>query len=329
MVLVTGGTGFLGTHLLRKLVLLGKQVRALRRIKSFICLEKELTDRIDWVEGDVLDIPLLEQAINGCEQVYHCAAVVSFDPADREKMMKVNVRGTANIVNVSLDRKIKKLIYVSSVAALGKAISGEVINENKTSENTFTSSYGLSKFLGEREVWRGMAEGLNAVIVNPSLIIGSGNWNSGPPKFFTSIWNGYPFYSNGSIGIVDAEDVVNIMMMLMNSDIHSERFILNSGHLTLKEFFFTIADFLKKRRPYISVKPWMIEVLWREETLRHFITGSSPVVTKDTSRIAFGNLQFDHSKVVQATGYEFKTVKQSIEETAIKFLKHIGSGLNA
>src|SRR6185295_8650851 len=181
LILVTGGTGFLGMQLLRELVKRGEKVRAIKRSGSTSFLEEEFTRQIEWVEGDVLHIPALEEAMSDCEKVYHCAAVVSFLPKDHERIMKVNVEGTANVVNVALEKKIKKLVHVSSVAAIGSSRNDEVVNES-TEWESGNSNYALSKFLGEREVWRGIAEGLNAVIVNPSLIIGAGNWNEGPPQ---------------------------------------------------------------------------------------------------------------------------------------------------
>jgi nucleoside-diphosphate-sugar epimerase len=188
------------------------------------------------------------------------------------------------------------------------------------------SSYALSKFLGEREVWRGIAEGLNAVIVNPSLIIGAGNWNEGPPQFFKKIWEGLPFYTNGGAGFVAIKDVVSLMIQLMESEIHSERFIINDDHLTFKDFFFLIADLLKKKRPFINVKPWMIKILWREEMLKYKLTGISPLVTREISRVASHWSRFDNSKIISATGFQFTPVKKCLEETAQKFLEDVKNG---
>jgi len=330
MIFVTGGTGFLGTHLLRELVKRGEKVRALRRNTAKIFLEEKFSEQIEWVEGDVLDVSSLEEGISGCEKVYHCAAVVSFLPKDRDRLMKVNVRGTSNVVNVSLDKKIKKLVHVSSVAAIGRNRNEQVVNESTAwEEGNRNSNYAIAKFLSEREVWRGIAEGLNAVIVNPSLIVGPGNWNEGPPQFFLDLWQGLLFYTDGGTGFVDVHDVVAIMIQLMESDIHSERFILNGENWSWGDFFFFISDQLKKRRPFINVKPWMMEILWRVEMLKYRFSGISPLVTKETSRIAGHWSRFDNTKVMKATGYQFTPIKKCLEETAKIFLKeHQNPGKN-
>ena len=319
---VTGGTGFLGTHLIRQLVLRGNAVRALKRSSSRIFLEKEISDKVEWVEGNVLNIPSLEEAMKGCEKVYHCAAIISFLPKDREDMMRVNVEGTANVVNIALEAGVKKLLHVSSVAAIGRSRGDEVIHENTPWEDSaLNSNYAISKFLSEREVWRGIAEGLNAVIVNPSLIIGPGDWNDGPPNFFTMVWKNLYFYTNGGTGLVDVHDVATTMIQLMESDIQNDRFIINADHWQFRNFFFTIADLLKKRRPFINVRKWMLEALWRIEMIKHSATGLSPLVTRETARIAGKWSRFDNSKVKEATGFEFTPIQKCLEETAEKFLK--------
>jgi dihydroflavonol-4-reductase len=204
MIFVTGGTGFLGTHLLRELVARGEKVRALRRSISKFFAGEKFVNEIEWVEGDVLDVSALEEAAAGCEKIYHCAAVVSFLPRDRERIMKVTVKGTANVVNVALQQQIKKLVHVSSVAAIGRGRNHEAVNEATAwEESRLNSSYSIGKYLAEREVWRGIAEGLNAVIVNPSFILGAGNWKEGTPQFFYNAWKGLKIYTGG--GTADGE----------------------------------------------------------------------------------------------------------------------------
>ncbi|MEO5673940.1 MAG: SDR family NAD(P)-dependent oxidoreductase [Chitinophagales bacterium] len=324
MIFVTGGTGFLGTHLLRGLVKRDEKVRALKRSSAKILLEAEAAKQIEWVEGDVLDVTALEQVMKGCDKLYHCAGLVSFLPDDHKKLMKANVEGTANVVNAALAMKITKLLHVSSVAALGSGKISEVITEKTGWDaNNRTSDYAVSKFLGEREVWRGIAEGLNAVIINPSVIIGDGNWKKGSARFFSDVWNGLRFFSAGGTGFTGAKDVVNIMVKLMESDIHSERFIINSENLSIKEFLFSVADQLKKTRPSISIKPWMMEFLWREEMMKYKLTGILPVVTRQTAYIISRRSFFDNSKVVKATGYQFTSVSECLEETAKKILSEL------
>lgn len=177
MIFVTGGTGFLGRHLLRKLADSDEPIRALIRDGSTIPPACHLPGKVEWVPGDVLDIPSLEEHMEGCSSVYHCAGLVSFEKKDRDRLMKINVEGTANVVNVALVKTIQKLVYVSSIAAIGRpAASNEISESTEWDFNGNQTNYGISKYLAEREVWRGLAEGLNAVIVNPSVIIGDGDW---------------------------------------------------------------------------------------------------------------------------------------------------------
>ena len=203
-IFVTGGTGFVGAYLLRYLVAKGdQQITALKRPNSPMHLVKAINDQINWVEGDILDVPFLEEAMKGIDQVYHCAALISFAPQDEERMMKINGEGTANIVNIALYNGVKKLVYMSSIAAIGKEKDKKQVTEVTTwKEDKRTSNYGKSKYAAEMEVWRGIAEGLNAAILNPSLIIGSGFWDRGTGEIFRLYANGFPFYSSGVGGLV-------------------------------------------------------------------------------------------------------------------------------
>ncbi|MEO6168334.1 MAG: NAD-dependent epimerase/dehydratase family protein, partial [Chitinophagales bacterium] len=242
MIFVTGGTGFLGRHLLRALVLQNEPIRALKRLNSKMLQDEFKHGTIEWVDGNILDIPSLEEYMKGCSEVYHCAGMVSFQSRHRAALMKVNVEGTANIVNVALEKNIRKMVYVSSVAAIGRALNEVNVTEaTEWDENGVHSNYGISKFLAEREVWRGIAEGLKAVIVNPSVIIGDGNWQEGTPRFFLNGWREMPAYTTGGTGFVAAKDVVEIMMRLMKSEIHRERFILNAEDWSYQKFLFQIA----------------------------------------------------------------------------------------
>ncbi len=208
MVLVTGGTGLVGSHLLLQLSSQNKNIRAIyRKSSSFVNVKRlfenagESFQQIEWMEGDILDVSSLAEAMQGVEKVYHCAAMISFSPEDRERMLEINRTGTANVVNLCLESGVQKLCYVSSVAAINRLHEEEIITESTPwEENADNSNYAVSKQAAEREVWRGMAEGLKAVIVNPGIIIGPGNWNSGSGKLFSSVWNRLKFYSEGMSG---------------------------------------------------------------------------------------------------------------------------------
>ena len=327
MIFVTGGTGFLGTHLLRTLVKQGLNVRALKRKNSVISLEEESSKKIDWVEGDILDIDSLEKNISIGDEIYHCAGLISFSSRSKYSLMKVNVEGTANMVNVALDKKIKKFLHVSSVSAVRKFNDDRLLNENfEWEEGHLNSNYAISKYLGEREVWRGVGEGLNAVVVNPSIILGAGNWTSDSPGFFLRVWKGLPAYSGGGGGMVAVGDVVQLMIWLMNSQIEGERFILNAENWSYKNLFFLISDLLGKKRPYLNTAPWMMEIFWRLEAIRSLLIQQSPIITKETARTANKTYFFDNAKIRKASGFEFMSIRQCLEETAGKFLDDVRTG---
>src|ERR1035437_197955 len=296
MIFVTGGTGLLGAYLLLDLTRKGNKVRALRREDSSLRVvenvvkyndnsAEELLKQIEWVNGDICDIYSLEDALEGIEFVYHCAAIVSFDPKDRDKMMRVNIEGTANVVNVSLLKGVKKLCHVSSIAALGRAEEEKVVTEETTWKSSKqNSNYAISKYGGEREVWRGTEEGLYAVIVNPSIIIGMGDPGKGSSKLISTIDGMSLFYSNGINGFVDVRDVARAMVVLMESQIKNERFILNGANYSYRRLFELIALNLKKSKPRFAIPNLMLAIWWRIEKFRGIITGSTPIITKETVR---------------------------------------------
>ncbi|MBS0025921.1 NAD-dependent epimerase/dehydratase family protein [Chitinophaga sp. 22321] len=325
MILVTGGTGFLGSHLIRALVAAGKPVRALYRQQPSPRLQ-DISDKIEWVPGDIMDIFSLEDALVGVTQVYHCAAIVSFQAEDRNRLLKINVEGTANVVNMSLDAGVKKLLYVSSVAAIGRARENAAVNEECEWEDSKNNSrYSVSKFQSEMEVWRGIAEGLDAVIVNPSIILGAGFWDDGSGALLKNAWKEFPYYTQGVNGFVDVEDVVLAMIQLMDSDINAERFILSADNWDYQRLFTTMATALSKKPPHIAAKPWMAEVVWRLEKVKGMITGKRPLVTKETARTAQMKVYYENRKLLTALPqFQFRPLEQTIQRIAGAFLEERG-----
>lgn len=321
MILVTGGTGFLGSYLIRSLVAAGKPVRALYRTAPSPRLQ-DLSGKIEWVQGDILDVGALEDAMQGVTQVYHCAAVVSFQPGHAANLMKINVEGTANVVNLALDAGVEKLLYVSSVAAIGRAREQAAIDEDcEWEESPNNSRYSISKFQGEMEVWRGIAEGLDAVIVNPSIILGAGFWDEGSGTLLKNAWKEFPYYTEGVNGFVDVQDVVKAMMMLMDSAVNGERFILSADNWGYRQLFTTMAHALGKKPPHIAAKPWMAEVVWRLEKIKGLLTGKQPVVTKETARTAQLKVYYDNRKIRTALpAFNFRPLEETIREIAAAFL---------
>jgi len=297
MILVTGGTGLVGANLITELIKQSKPVKALYRsaIPEF-----EGADKVTWVQADILDIISLEESLVGVEQVYHCAAIVSFNPAHKQLLAKTNVEGTANVVNACINAHVKKLLFVSSVAALGRIRKDTLVNETMSwTKETSNSEYGKTKYLAEMEVWRGIGEGLQAVIVNPTIILGESDWNKGSTKIFQSVYNEFPWYTEGLTGFVDVKDVVKAMIMLMESDTSSERFILSAENTSYKNLFDHIAACFGRKQPHKIVTPFIASLVWRLEALKGKLSGKDPLLTRETANTAQAKVNFDNSKLVK------------------------------
>ncbi len=333
MILVTGGTGLLGSHLLLQLLEEERKIRVLYRneqgkaaiLKTFSFYKKTPTTllaRLEFVKGDVLDIFSLIDAMKDVTQVYHCAAMVSFAPADAEQMTRVNIEGTANVVNACLEMKINKLCHVSSVAALGKPLQNEEVNEETFWKSSPENSvYAISKYSSEREIWRGVQEGLTSVVVNPSVILGPGDWEKGSSNLFRSAKKGMKYYTGGITGFVDVRDVAACMFALMESKIENERFLLSAENITYRKFFETANRFFGNPTPSIAATVWLSNIVWRLEKIRSFFTGSNPLITEETSRAAHQKNFFSNKKIKNAIGFNFISIEQSILETCAHFGK--------
>lgn len=332
MILVTGGTGMLGAHLLFKLIKNGERVSAIKRassdlqnvrkIFSFYSDDSDqLLEKIEWVDADLLDIFSLEDALEGIKQVYHCAAMVSFNKKDQKRMLENNVAGTANLVNACLKEGIEKLVHVSSIAALGRAEKGEATTETTPwKDSDKDSPYSISKYRSEQEVWRGIAEGLNAVIINPSVILGPGDWSKGSPSFFSLIQKGMKFYTHATNGYVGVKDVVDVMIQLMQSDIYGERFIVNAENLTYLELFNMIAKSIGAKFPSIEAKAWMLNLGWRMAKIPALFTGKTPQFTKSTARSFINAYEYSSAKLEASIGFEFTAIQKVIGEIGTLYL---------
>jgi nucleoside-diphosphate-sugar epimerase len=327
MILVTGGTGLVGSHIILNLLKEGKKVRALKRRNSdlgfihkvfehYLDEPDPLFETIEWAEGDILDVLSLENAMEGIEQVYHSAAMISFEGQNAKQMMEINGRGTANVVNACLNHSVKKFCYISSIAALGRPEDNNgIIDENiwwKTSK--LNTNYAIAKYQGEREVWRGTAEGLDAVIVNPSIILGISNPDKGSSRIFKRVWKGLKFYPPGINGFVDVEDVANASVKLMESNIINERFILNAVNITYLELFSKIAGYFNKKPPEIKTGRLMLEAAWIFEAIKSFITGHKPLLTRETARTSGNTFRYSSEKIRTALGFTFKDFDKTIAE---------------
>jgi len=325
MILVTGGTGLVGSHLLYHLLLKNDSVKAIHQHSSDLLAVKNvfgyytsdvdaLFNRIVWAEADLNDIPELEIVFTDITHVYHCAAFISFDPKDYKKMRKINIDGTTNIVDLCILNSVEKLCFVSSVATLERDIKKNFIDESENWENTKDKSgYAITKYGAENEVWRASQEGVDMVIVNPGVILGSGFWNKGSSALFSKVKNGFPFYTEGVTGFVDVIDVVQIMQKLMLSEIVNERFILVSENISYKDLFFQIADNLNVKRPIIKVSKTLSEIIWRLDKVKSTIFRSSSVITKYSSRSSLSKKIYSSKKITNIMDIEFNKMDKTIQ----------------
>jgi nucleoside-diphosphate-sugar epimerase len=242
---------------------------------------------------------------------------VSFDARDYQEMQLINVRVTADLVNLSLDHNIQKFCFVSSIAALGRSKVGETLDENAVWKHSpYNSRYGMSKFLGEQEVWRGMAEGLSAVIVNPGMILGSGRWTEGTSRFFSLIDSGFPFIPDGAATWVDVRDVVKAMHHLMISDIHSQRFILVAGIQSYNDFFTTVAGALEKKINWISIPSFIQSLILPFAWLLSRLSGKRAFITRESLRLSKNSFFYKTDKSLTIPGFiKYLPVQQSILDT--------------
>ncbi|TZF82118.1 NAD-dependent epimerase/dehydratase family protein [Pedobacter sp. BS3] len=315
MILVTGATGFLGSELVKQLTDQGKAVRALKRQDSVIPVFLQNNPAITWAEADILDYFALEDAFEGISYVYHCAAFISFNPADKRKLHHINIEGTANVVNLCLQKNVEKLVHVSSVAAVGNAKPGNLTTEkNHWEYDGKQHDYAISKYESEMEVWRGVAEGLNAVIINPSLIIGANAGISGSGQLFDMVRKGLKFYTEGGTGFVDVTDVARAMIQLMESDIRQERFLVNAENRSYRDIFSLTASHFGLQPPTIKLRKWMLSLAWRAAKLVSLFNRKAPGLTKYTAASALVKHYYSNEKIRQAIGIEFKPVNVSIQE---------------
>ncbi len=330
MIFVTGGTGLVGSHVLLKLAQQSQAFKALKRESSSLDIcervfnyynANSLFTKIKWIDGDINDVSSLEIGMKDCNLLLHCAGIVSFSPSDIGILKKVNIEGTANVMNVALSSGIKRAGFVSSIAALGRNSTVDLVDEECYFQATkLDSNYALTKYLAEQEVWRASAEGLEVVIVNPSVILGPGDWTKGSSKIFEKIYKGLKFYTNGSTGYVDVSDVSTVLIQLLLSDVKNERFIVNAVNLKYRDCFDKIAVALGKTKASIEVTPLMKEIIWRLEAIRSFVTGKKPLITKETAKSSMTESVFSNAKIKKRLAFKFTDIDTTINKYVNWFL---------
>ena len=339
MVLVTGGTGFIGSYLLYELLRDNPEIKALKRpasdLKNTRFIFKNLSEsepmsgaetweqafeRIKWIEGDITEYDSLLDAFDGIDTVYHAAAIVSFSRKEKSKVLDTNVNGTVNIVNACLEKGVKNLAYVSSVSALARKV-GEKINESFTEDElSFTNAYSESKFRAEMEVWRGMAEGLNVFIINPGIVLGWGNFENSSPEMFKTVNDGLKFYPTGSNAFVDVRDVAKALISLTkNEKAANKRFIAAGTICTYKKIFDLMAIGLGVNPPKIKVKSGLVTLVWILAEIKGFLTRTDPFITKDMALTSSKNYDFDSSRLTDLLGFEFTPIEKTIADSCAVF----------
>ncbi len=339
MIFVTGGTGLVGAHLLYELTKTNNNIRALKRetsnlqqvLKTFrYYSEKEeaqqLFDKIEWINGDILEYDSINTALSGVKEIYHCAAIVSFESKERQRMISNNVQGTANLVNAAIENGVKKICHVSSIAALGKLHNGEAVTEDTNwVPSKKNSGYSESKFFSETEIWRGIEEGLDAIIVNPSIIFGPGNWETGSAKIFKTIQDGMKFYTKGVTGFVDVKDVVRPMIRLMDDSnfeqCKNQRYLLSAENLSYQQVFSEMADGLGVPRPTIWANDFLLALVWRIAAFASLFTRKTPFITKEAATGRNEKNYYNGSKVSRMIAYQYLPISASIKQTT-SFLKN-------
>ena len=321
-VLVTGGTGFIGAYIIKELIEKGYSVRAIRRNNKLpFFISPDILNRVEWVTSDVLDVISLNEAIDGVDYIIHSAASVSFMKNERAQMYNTNVDGTANVVNIALEHGIKKMVHISSISALGRTYAGEHVNEEKKwTTSKLNSHYGISKNKAEMEVWRGIGEGLDAVIINPSTVLGFGNWHESSCAIFKNVFKGFKWYTRGVNGFVSVEDVAKIAVLLMESTLTEERFIINHENWEFKKLFDSIADGFGNKHPSWEATAFLSSIAWRFEKMRSILKGDKPLLTKETSRIALSKTYWQNDKILRAfPGFSFVPLEHCITNACKKY----------
>lgn len=325
MIAVTGANGLLGSHIVRNLHQRNIPFVALKRLESDASVLKDLEEKITWRNIDVTDPISVEEALSGVTGVIHTAAYVSFNPRKAKTIFQINTEGTRNIVDACLAKNIKRLLHVSSVAALGRQKGQTILDENnKWVDGTNQSKYGVSKYQAELEVFRGQEEGLSTVIINPSVILGYSNWNKSSAQLFKYVWKQRPFFIDGSLNYVDVEDVAEAAIQLFNSTSEGERYILSAGSISYKSFFDKVAHEFQTKSPTLKVNPALANFLARIESVRTWLMGSEPLITTETARLVDSFFQYDNQKVKKVINFNFQTVDSTIQRCCRQYKVQLG-----
>ena len=330
---ITGATGLVGSHLLAELISRGFRdftlpVRSASRVRRMTAtLDREGVDHSN-ARFNVLEIELtnpveLKDAFTGIDTVFNCAAAVSLGAMDEQKLIDGNVQIARHVVNACLDAGVGKLVHVSSIAALGEAPEGaEYIDETMVPESlSGMPAYYAGKLLSENEVMRGVACGLRAVVVNPAVILGAGDWHSGSTAMVPYMTMGIPFYTEGVTGMVDVKDVARAMADLAEyEDAVGQRYILCGANISYKEFLTLSARSSGAKPPRIRTGRSMLGTAWRGAWLWSKLTGSQPLFNKDLTQVLLKKTRYSTEKIKNTLNFEFTPIGETIDRIVKQYL---------
>lgn len=326
-VLVTGGTGFVGAYIIRELLQRGYTVHATRRQHSKMpfFIDRRWLDAVHWIDADLLDLVALEDAMQGVDAVIHAAAMVSFDADQRREMYATNVQGTANVMNLAIERSVSRVVYISSVAALGRTEHGEQVDErSQWSQSRLHTHYSISKQMAEMEVWRAMAEGLNGVILNPSTVLGYGDWNSSSCALFRQAYDEFPWYTDGVNGFVAVEDLAAIAVDMLETETTMERFVVSGDNWPFRQLLTEMAHAFGKKPPHRKANPWMGALAWRLEKIRSLFSGKKPLLTRETARVARSKTYFSAKKILELLpNRRFTALDKAIRDSVAAYQRQL------
>lgn len=321
MIFITGANGLVGSFIVRRLLADNASLRCLKRSNSDLSLLSDVKHKIEWVDGDLLDVASLEKYLEGIDTVIHAAAIISFSSRKYESMFKINVEGTANIINAALLKDVRNFLFISSIASLGRSKKNNLIDESVVWEQSDENSYyAQTKYLAELEVWRGAEEGLPVVILNPSIVLGPGNFKKSSARLFAYVFKQGLFYPRGDINYVDARDLADIAVQLLQKNIVNERFIVNGGRTSYKIFFELAAQKFGKRPPIIAAGPWLLKLAWRWASFSSWIKRTEPMLTKETAAASGKSYKYENQKIKNLLNFEFRILTDTISwaTTALK-----------
>ncbi len=320
MIAITGATGLVGSFLVRKLLEEKLPFVALKRPNADTRIVADIDHQIEWREADILNEVTLEESLAGCETVIHAAALVSFNPRDRSRLFETNTSGTKKVVNTCLNLGVKRLIYISSVSALGRSKKSIIINESSQWTNSsLNTHYGESKYLAELEVWRAKEEGMEVAIINPSVVLAPGDWDKSSAKIFKYVWKEKPFYTSGTFNYIDVRDLVEIIIQVNRGILNGERVIASAGKISYHDFLTMAALHFNKKAPTIKIGSGFIRLLALFEQVRSRLTGSDPLITPETARLAHAGIFFDNTKIKDAMGFDFRPLDDTLRWCSSKY----------